>query len=204
MMDIQLHELIEKIKKDGIEGASEEASRLKAEAESEAKRILGAAKKEAADIIAKAKADAERAEKAGIAAIGQASRNAVLVFKSKIQELLDLITRKETAAAYSADTLKTVLPDIIRGWVSKGEELAVILPPRDLDSVEAFLRDKLASELQKGLEIKTGRGLEGGFTISNRDGSAYYDFSVEAVAELFSAYLNPRLAEVLKTAVKEE
>jgi V/A-type H+-transporting ATPase subunit E len=53
------------------------------------------------------------------------------------------------------------------------------------------------------VELKFDRSLDAGFRISNKDGSAYYDFSAESVAELFSAYLNPRLAETLKNAVKE-
>jgi V/A-type H+-transporting ATPase subunit E len=202
-MDIQLHELIEKIKKDGIESASEEAGKLKQQAENEAKRIVEAAKKEAGEIIAQAKLDAERTERAGIAAVGQASRNTVLGFKSKIQELLDAVTKKEVSAAFDDNTLKSVLPDLLKGWVSKGEELALILPQGDLSKVEAFLKDKLAVELKKGVELKADRGLESGFKISNKDGSAYYDFSADAVTELLSAYLNPRLAETLKSAVKE-
>jgi V/A-type H+-transporting ATPase subunit E len=201
-MDIQLHELIEKIKKDGIESASEEASRLKREAEAEAKRIVEAAKKEAEGILSKAKTDAERTEKAGIAAVGQASRNTVLGFKSEIQNLLDAIVSKEAKAAFDETTLKAALPELIKGWAGK-DDLAVILPEGDLKKIEAFLKDKLAGELKNGLELKSDRNLEAGFRISNKDGSAYYDFSAESVAELFSAYLNPRLAETLKSAVKE-
>ena len=81
-MEIQLQELIEKIKRDGIEAASTEASQLKTQAETEAKRIVEGARKEAEAIVAKAKADAERFEKAGIASGGQASRNLVLAFKT--------------------------------------------------------------------------------------------------------------------------
>ncbi|GHV84182.1 hypothetical protein AGMMS50212_15260 [Spirochaetia bacterium] len=43
-MDIQLQELIEKIKKDGIESASEDAARIRSQAEAEAKRIVDDAK----------------------------------------------------------------------------------------------------------------------------------------------------------------
>jgi V/A-type H+-transporting ATPase subunit E len=202
-MDIRLHELIEKIKKDGIESASEEASRVKRDAEAEAKHIVDAAKKEAEEIISRARADAERTEKAGIAAVGQASRNTILGFKYEIQNLLDAIVAKETKAAFDEGTLKAVLPGLIKDWAAKGDDLAVILPGEDLKNLESFLRDKLAGELKKGVEIKSGKNLEAGFRISNKDGSAYYDFSAESVAELFSAYLNPRLAETLKSAVKE-
>ena len=59
-MEIQVQELIDKIKKDGISAATEEASRIKAEAESEAQRIIENAKKEAADIIARGQQDSER------------------------------------------------------------------------------------------------------------------------------------------------
>jgi len=54
-MDIQLQELIDKIKKDGIESASADAARIRAEAEAEAKRIIAAAKKEAEILVERGK-----------------------------------------------------------------------------------------------------------------------------------------------------
>jgi V/A-type H+-transporting ATPase subunit E len=202
-MEIQLQELIEKIKKDGIEAASTEASQLKTQAEAEAKRIVESARKEAEGIVAKAKTDAERFEKAGIASVGQASRNLVLAFKTEIQAILDRLVARELAASYTDDVLKAALPDIIKGWAAGGaDSLSLILPEARLKSIEAFFREKLASEMKKGLELKSDRNLGAGFRIANRDGSAYYDFSAESVAELLSAYLNPRLAEILQDQAK--
>ncbi len=201
-MDVQVQELIDKIKKDGIESAAVDAARVRAEAEAEAKRIVEAAKKEAETLAAKAKADAERAEKAGIAAVEQASRNLVLAFKAEIERLLDAVVRRETAAAYGPDALKSAVPDIVKAWTSKGEDsLDLLLPASSLAALEAFFKDKLAAELKKGVILKSERGLDAGFRIAAKDGSAYYDFSAAAVAELLSAYLNPRLAETLKAAV---
>jgi V/A-type H+-transporting ATPase subunit E len=203
-MEIQLQELIDKIKKDGIQSASEEASRLRTLAEGEAKRIVEAARKEAADIVARAGADADRLEKAGIAAIGQASRNLILAFKGEIQALLDKIVARETAAAYNADVLKAALPEILKNWaVKSGDSLDILLPEAQLASLEGFLRQKLTAELNAGTELKTARNLGAGFRIASRDGSAYYDFSAEAVADLLSAYLNPRLAEIVAAQAKD-
>jgi V/A-type H+-transporting ATPase subunit E len=199
-MDIQLQDLIEKIKKDGIESASEDAARIKAAAETEAKRIKEAAQKEAAEIIARGKADAERSEKAGIAAVEQASRNLVLAFKTEIQSLLDKIVSKATTAAFNADALKTVLPDVIKGLASdKG--INVILSESQLQTLDSWAKGALSSEISKGVELKAGK-IEAGFRIAEKDGSAYYDFSADAVAEALSAYLNPRVAEALKSAAK--
>jgi V/A-type H+-transporting ATPase subunit E len=198
-MEIQLQELIDKIKKDGIDSASEEAARLKAQAEREAGRIVEAARKEAEAVIAAAKADAERAEKAGIAAVAQASRNLILAFKGEIQAVLDRIAAREAAAAYNGDVIKAALPEILKNWAVKGSDsLDILLPQAQLASLEGFFREKLAAELKKGIELKSDRNLGAGFRIANRDGSAYYDFSAEAVGDLLSAYLNPRLAEIVK------
>jgi V/A-type H+-transporting ATPase subunit E len=202
-MDIQVQELFDKIKKDGIETASGEAARLKHEAEAEAKRIVEAAGKEAEAIIARGKADAERSEKAGVAALEQASRNLVLAFKGEIQSLLDKIAAQAVSASYGEETLKSALPELVKSWAARGSDsLALILPEAELDKLRGFFDGKLAEELKKGLELKSDRNLGAGFRIANRDGSAYYDFSADAVAELLSAYLNPRLGEILKGAAK--
>ena len=204
-MEIQLQELIDKIKKDGIEVATEEAAKLKQEAEGEAARTIAAAKKEAADIVSQGKADAERAEKAGRAALEQASRNLVLAFKAEVQALLDRIVSRATESAYREDTLKSVLPELLKNWASRGggDSLDLLLGEGDLGKLKSWAAGALAEELKKGLELKSERNLGAGFRIANKDGSAYYDFSAESVAELLSAYLNPHLAELLSKSAKE-
>jgi V/A-type H+-transporting ATPase subunit E len=203
VMDIQVQELIDKIKKDGIETASQESAKIKVEAEAEARRIVETAKKEAADIIARGKQDAERSEKAGIAALEQASRNLVLAFKGEIQSLLDKLIGEHVSAHYGDDVLKNALPELLKAWAAKGESnLSVLLPEAELSRLQGFFSEKLTGELWKGVELKASRKLTSGFRISNKEGSIYYDFSAEAVAELLSAYLNPKLAEILKTASK--
>jgi V/A-type H+-transporting ATPase subunit E len=198
-MEIQVQELIDKIKKDGIKTATEEANKIKAEADTEARRIVETAKKEADDLLERAKKDAERSEKAGIAALEQASRNLILAFKDEIQALLNKIINDKVSGNYNDDVLKNTLPDLIKSWVDKGGvDLAVILPENELSRLQGFFNDRLRNELSKGVELKSNRKLTSGFRISNKEGSVYYDFSSEAVAKLLSAYLNPKLAELLK------
>ena len=203
-MEIQLQELIDKIKKDGINTASEEAAKLKQAAEAEAAGIVAAARKEAAEIVNKGKEDAARAEKAGKAAIEQAYRNLILSFKAEIQALLDKIVSQGISTAYGGDTLKAILPDLLKAWVSKSgsDSVDLLLNEQDLVKLNSWASGTLAAELKKGIELKSSRGLGAGFRIANKDGSAYYDFSAEAVADLFSAYLNPQLADLIKNSSK--
>ena len=202
-MEIQLQELIDKIKKDGIESASEEASQIKAQAETEAGRIVEAARKEAADIVARGKADAERSEKAGVAALEQASRNLVLAFKGEIEALLARIVAARVEASYGDDALKAIIPDLVKNWAAGGaDSLDLILGEESLGKLRSYFNGELAAEISRGVELKSDRNLGAGFHIANKDGSAYYDFSAESVAELLSAYLNPRLSEILRTSAK--
>jgi V/A-type H+-transporting ATPase subunit E len=201
-MDIQLQEFIDKIKKDGIEQASEEVARIRAEAEAEAKRIVEAAVKEAAVTVEKGKQDAERFEKAASAALEQAARNLLLSFNSEIEAALNKIITKDTQNALNDDTLKSLIPEVVKGLSSGKETVDVILNEKQLKSLESWARSALTAEMAKGLEIKPGKNLAAGFRIALKDGSAYYDFSGPAVAEALSAYLNPRLAEIVKNAAK--
>jgi len=202
-MEIQVQELIDKITQDGIKTAVDESKRIKSEAETEARRIVETAKKEADSIISNSKQEADRAEKAGIAALQQASRNLVLSFKDEIQALLNKIINENVAANYGEDILKTALPEILKNWAQKGNsDISVILPENELTKLQSFFNEKLKSELGKGVELKANRKLPYGFYISNKDGSVYYDFSSESVSELLAAYLNPKLANLLKDSVK--
>jgi V/A-type H+-transporting ATPase subunit E len=200
-MDIQLQELIDKIKKDGIESAAADAERVKKQAQNEASRIVDAANKQAASIVAKAKEDGERFQKAGEEAVKQASRNIVLALKDEVQELVNKLTAQETARAYDASVLKEAIPALLGNWDFKEDKgIDVLLPQKDLDAVAGTMKGKLAAEIKKGLEFKPAKNISAGFRIVEKDGSAFYDFSADSVAECLGAYVNPKVAELLKDA----
>ncbi|MDR0219958.1 MAG: hypothetical protein LBI54_00960 [Lachnospiraceae bacterium] len=201
-MDIQLNDLIEKIKSEGIEQARAEGEKVKAEAKAEAQKIVEDAKREAADIAKKAAEEAARSEKAGTMALEQASRNLLLGFKDEVQGLLDRLVAEAVDGAYSLDVVKTALLSILKNWgASNADSLTVLLPEGDLAKLDAAFRAELASLLKGGVELKGVKNLEAGFQIAEKDGTAYYDFSAETVAQMLSSYLSPRLAEVLKGQV---
>ena len=83
-MDIRLQELLDKIRKDGIEAAQTDAAKVMADAEERRTSILAEAEREAKALLAKAKTDADRFEEAGKAALEQAARNLVISFRTEI------------------------------------------------------------------------------------------------------------------------
>ncbi|HOX91825.1 MAG TPA: V-type ATP synthase subunit E, partial [Spirochaetales bacterium] len=98
-MDIRVQELLEKIKKEGVENAQAASASILKETEAERARILAQASKEAAAIIQKAQAEAARFEESSKAALNQASRDLLLAFRGELEKTLATVVRTETAAA---------------------------------------------------------------------------------------------------------
>ena len=201
-MDVQLQELIDKIKKDGVASAETSAQKIIADAEKKAQAIINEAQEKADGIIKNAKAETERMEKASEDAIEQAGRNLIISFRDGITKELNAIVTEKTEKALEKDTLKKLVPETVKAWAQNQDasDLAVLLSPKDLKALEADLKSSLKAQISKGLVIKQDSSVTSGFRIGAKDGSAFYDFSAEEVAELFSAYLNPRVTALMKNA----
>ena len=201
-MDIQLQELIDKIKRDGIANAETEKNRIISDAERKAAAIVKDAEAKADAAIKAAKAETERMEKASEDAIAQAGRNLIISFRDGINKELQSLVTAETEKAMDKDLLKKLIPEVVKAWAvnPEAEGLSVLLSEDDLKALEAGFKTSLKTQLSKGLEIKSDSSLSSGFRIGSKNGEAFYDFSAEEVANLFSAYLNPKTTELMKKA----
>ncbi len=204
-MDVQLQELIDKIKKDGVTAAEKEAAKIIDDANKKAEAIIKDAEKKAEQIAKDAKAETQRMQKASDEAIIQAGRNMLLSFKDSLVEELDGLIQAETTKSLSKDTLAKLVPETVKAWAknSDASELSVLLSEKDLKALEGSLTSALKSEIKKGLEIKPDKTLAAGFRIGVKNGAAFYDYSAESLAEMFAAYLNPKVAGLMKIAAKD-
>lgn len=204
-MDVQLQELIDKIKKDGVTAAEAKAAEIIESANKKAESIIAAAQEKSAEIIKKSKAETERMEKASEEAITQAGRNMLLSFKDSLIKELDSLILSETTAAESKTVLEKLVPETVKAWAKNADasELSVLLNEKDLKELEKSLTASLKAEISKGLEIKPDKTLSAGFRIGVKNGAAFYDYSAESLAEMFAAYLNPKVAALLKNAAKD-
>ena len=147
-MDVQLQELIDKIKKDGVASAENEAAKIVAEAEKNAEKIIADAQEKADEIVKNAKAETERMEKASEEAIIQAGRNMLLSFKESIISELDGLIKTETENAQTKEILAKLIPETVKAWSKNADasELSVLLSEKDLKSLESSLISELKGE----------------------------------------------------------
>jgi V/A-type H+-transporting ATPase subunit E len=112
------------------------------------------------------------------------------------------LVSSETEKAYSADLLSRLIPETVKAWTAKSDaaDVSVLLNESDLAALESSLKSALNAEIAKGLTLKVDKTINKGFRIGIDNGAAFIDISDEAVAELFSAYLNPKVASIMKNA----
>ena len=201
-MEVQLQELIEQIKKDGVAAAEAEAKAILEQANAQAEQIIAEAKTQAEKLLSDAKAETQRNTKSGEEAIRQAGRNLLLSFRESVTRELQAITAENVTAAYASEALPQLIADTVACWAKQpdAEDLAIILPGDALKNLEGALLAALKEKMLTGVTLKANDNFSGGFRIAVNQGSAYYDFSTEAVVEMLSGYLSPRVADLLKEA----
>lgn len=201
-MEVQLQEIIEQIKKDGVVAAEAEAKAIVDAANAEAEGIIADAQAKADRILAESKAEIERMTKSSEDAIRQAGRNLLISFRESVTRELRAITAENVTALYSSDAFAQLIINIIEHWAAKpdAEDITVILNAEDLKKMEETLLAALNKKMLSGVTLKANDSFDGGFRIAENSGSAYYDFSVEAVVDMLSNYLSPRVTELLKEA----
>ena len=201
-MEIQLQDLIDQIKKDGVVAAEAEAASILAAAKAEAEKIVADAQQQAEKYIADAKAENERMVKSSEDAIRQAGRNLLISFRESVAREMNAITGQAVTAAYSSESLAQLVVRVVENWANNpnAEDVAVILNSEDLKALETSILAGLKEKMLQGVTLKANDNFDGGFRIAVNNGSAYYDYSAEAVVEMMSGYLSPKVTQLLKEA----
>ncbi len=196
-MEVIVQDLLNSIKKDGVETAEKQAAEIIAKAKAEAESIVAAGKKEADGYREQAKRDAEQFEASAKSAVSQAGRDVLISVEQALQKSFDALVGKTISESFSGDTLATAIAEVVKGFKVDG---ALELPEKTLKSIESNLKGKLAAELKSGLELRVNKGLSGGFILKEKDGKAYYDFSADSIAEVIKSFLSQSISELIAVA----
>ncbi|MBQ5324373.1 MAG: hypothetical protein J6J58_02890, partial [Oscillospiraceae bacterium] len=199
---IQLQALIDQIKRDGVEAAAVEAESVLKAAKAEAEKIIADAKSEAEKILINAKNENDRMVKSSEDAIRQAGRNLLISFRESVTKELKAIVSENVTAVYSSESFAQLVVKAVEGWANKpdADDISVILNSEDLKALEDTLLAGLKEKMTKGITLKANDNFDGGFRIAVNNGGAYYDYSSEAVVDMLSNYLSPKVTAILKEA----
>ncbi len=194
-MEQQIQDLINSIKKDGIDSAEMEKKRIISEAEKERDRIILEAKNERESMLKSAMAEVEKEKERNNEALRLAARDLALSFKKEVEKKLQAILDEKVKSAFEGDLLKDTLKTVIEAEFKSGA--VVTLPEENKDKLSLSLLKELTKELGCGIEIVYSKDFGGGFTVMDKDGKAYIDLTDEEVVKLLYPYLSSKIRELI-------
>jgi len=200
-MEIQVQELLERIRSEGIDSAKQQADEIIAKAQSEASEIVNRAKKEAEEAQEEAARRVASMEAASRESLLQASRDTMIALKQSIQRFLDSAISVDVDKAFDEKMAAQIIPEILKALaVSQSSDAEVLLPPAFIQKIDSSLSARLAKELSKDVTFKPYPSIDAGFRVAQSGSAAQYDFSAESLAQILSARVNNLLSEYLKEA----
>ncbi|MDD3790105.1 MAG: V-type ATP synthase subunit E [Sphaerochaetaceae bacterium] len=196
-MELQIQDLVDSIKREGIEVAESEATKIVELARKEAADLVAAGTKEAALIVEKGKKESNLMVASGKAALEQAARDLILSLQKTIEGHFDRLLEESVNNSFSSDQLVALISDVVKANIAPTKESVVDLNPDTFKKLGNSLKEALAKELKEGLEIRPLEAVSSGFRLSLKDGSSYYDFSTNEISIMLKHFLNPTLQEIV-------
>ncbi len=194
-MEQQIQDLINSIKKEGIDSATEESRKIIEEATLKAESIVKEAEKEKEKLLREGSLQLEKERASFNQSLKMAARDLSLSFRKevegKIQALLDSKVDGALDESSLSEILRTVIVSEFTGDVS------VVLPESRRKEIAASLASELAGELKRGVELTFSQSLQGGFKVVAKDGRAYIDLSDEEIVKLLYPYISQSVRELI-------
>ena len=198
-MELQIQELVDTIKRNGVEEEQRKAAEVLADAKAQAEQLVHEAKKEAARIVEQARKDASVTRHSGEAAVQQAARDVLLSLEAAIRSQFDRLMKKTVEETITGDMLVSLIVQIVKSNLAS-QQSSIELPKAEFAAVAEALKTKLATEMKAGLTITPVEDVTKGFRISERNGTSYYDFGSEELVALMKPFLNPVIQQLVSTS----
>ncbi len=189
--------LTDKVYREGIEKAENDAKEIRAEAKAESERMIAEAQREAEKTVTAAKREAERITRTMENELQLKGQQLISDLKTRIHKTLSkkILDQPTRDAFQDEDFIQSAVLEAISAWNAK-KALEIQLP-KDL---ERRLQKSFDSEIRKrskNLIIEFNQELSSGFRISEQGEGYQISFSEEDFKALFTPYLQEQTRRIL-------
>jgi V/A-type H+-transporting ATPase subunit E len=209
MANDKLQDLIETLKKQGVETGEKAGKDIVESARKQAEEILAKAKAEAASIVGQATEESDKQMKRLQSSMEIAASQFVNSLKGVIeQDLLTLPLQKELSGALGdPGFLKSLITRFVEAYAASGqaEDIQLLLPKGaqgDLKDFAMQLMSRHYGQAKGGdslvVELEA-KDVKFGFQVNKKQGNVRLDFSDEAFLSLFLSFLAPKFRELFKS-----
>ena len=203
-MDQKLQELIDTLKRQGVESGEEASRSIVANARKEAGDIVERAKSEADSVVARAKEEADSQMRQLRSSMEIAAAELITDLKRAIEDgLISIPLRRDLHKSLGDTTfLKELIGTCVREYMKNPgrSDLDVIVSKEQRERLGDLAGELIRSVSTKredgGLSVNLQSGdVSFGFIVGRADSAVRLDFTSDAFLELFLRYLSPRFRE---------
>lgn len=192
----QLNEFLEKIQKEAVDKAAELSELKINEAKQEAEKIVSDARKEAEAIVAEAEAKSKQFAENGEKTLRFAARDILTYTRQELENLLKKVFAEKAGAVLDLESVKPIILKIVSNM--EGDVVVGVPEGTDIEKLEKYFFAELANKAKGGVTVAPVKGLKAGATVVAKENDIKVELTDEALVELLSSQLSPKLAAVLK------
>ncbi|MBC8207388.1 MAG: ATPase [Kiritimatiellales bacterium] len=201
----ELQPLLDQIRKEGIEKAETEAAEILSKAKEKAAQMVREAEAKAKELLAKAETDSEVFTRRSIATLEQSARDVLITVGQGIENILSEIVTASVDEVLGIEVLEKMMVSMAKSCADQHGEtrIELLVSEADQDELVKFFASKYSDKMVEGLELHVDNEILKGFKVSFADDHVYLDFTQEAIAEALSAFLRPKLADIVGRVAKK-
>ena len=193
--------LTDKIYREGIEKANEDAQLIISNSKKEAAIIIDDASREADKIIDKAEKDALHIAERVKTELRLSSQQSLGALRKEITEIIQAKVLEEPLqkAFKDHEFMQKMLEMVISKWdpMNGDSGLDVLIPKDKIEETEQYFKEKAGTLLNKGLSFTADRNLKNGFEILPKNGNYKICVTDSAFEAFLSTHFKERISEFL-------
>ena len=190
---------MERIQKDAVDKAENDAAAIIAKAKEKAAEIVKAAEAEASAKLEKADKDAEAFTERSERTLEQAARDLLLSVGKNLEKMIMDLLNLEVEKSLDESTVKSMLLTLAKNYSS---DIEVDFSDADARKLSSFVMGEFAKQLKGGVKLESDKGVKFGFRVKLDQGKVSHEFTEAAMAESLSALLRPQLSKIVNKAAQ--
>lgn len=200
-MQNKLHELTEKIYREGVSKGKKEAEVILSEARDESSRMVSEAEKQAESIIAAARKKADELRKNTESELKISFRHSINSLKQEAEKMIaGKIVDEPVSEVFSDNRLIARLIETIADKWNPGESEAgieVFIPSEMKKEIEDFFAQETRKTLAAGIVLKPVKSMEKGFEIKPSGKDYKISVTESDFVSFIKEFLRPKLIDLL-------
>ncbi len=202
MVNESVEALTAKIYQEGVEKAEKEGQDIINKAKEKARQIISEAEDKASLIKTQAESDAQKLETQTISDLKLTAQKSLGLLKQDINNLIvwKIAHQPIEEAFEDKEFVQGLIEKMVTIFAEKyGEhqQLHIMLPQEDIQSVKQFVRKRTEKILASGVEFSVGQDMEKGFVIEQKEDGFRISFTPRDFENYFKSLAKPKIYKML-------